>query len=397
MRKIRVLRIITRLNIGGPAIHSILLSQGLNNAGFETVLLTGTPGEKEGDMSYLAEEKGVHPVIIPELGPNLNIRDDFIAFWKIFGLIRKGRPDIVHTHTAKAGTLGRLAGLLYNLISGKRKCKLIHTFHGHVLHGYFGKLRSGFFTCIERFLGAFTDKIITVSEGVKRELVDLRISRPGKIIVVPLGLELEKYLRIVQNGKPHTDAITIGIIGRLVPIKNHRLLLDAVRLLKDTSDAVENTRLFIVGDGPLRRELEDHAVSSGIASSVSFIGWKRDLAQIYADLDIVALTSLNEGTPVSLIEAMAAGRPVIATDVGGVKDLLEPVCRGAGIPAERILVRPDDAEGFAHSLGLLLKDRGLRERLGAAGREFVKSQFAKERLINDMERLYNNMVCQVKI
>jgi len=389
-KKTKILRIIARLNIGGPAIHTVLLSQGLDSSVFDTVLLTGMPDKDEGDMSYLAEDKGIKPVIIPELRRELNIINDLIALYKIFHLVRRERPDIIHTHTAKAGTLGRLAGIFNNLIPGGKRCVLIHTFHGHVLHSYFGKARTLLFIWIERLLGVFTDRIIVVSENLKKELLRLRVSRSGKITVVLLGLELQKYLNINKDGISHRDYQSIGIVGRLVPIKNHRFFLNLVKALKDRTDIKRPLRFFIIGDGYLHRELEDYARRLGVSSSVVFTGWKRDLTGIYADLDIVVLTSLNEGTPVSLIEAMAAGKPVIATNVGGVKDLLIPAYQRLGITTERILIRPDDTEGFANSLSLLLSDDSLRANLGQAGREFVKTTFTKERLIRDMEKLYNN-------
>lgn len=394
-KKIKVLRIIARLNIGGPAMHTILLTEGLDKNRFQTLLVTGLAEKAEGDMSYLAKGKGIRPIIIPELGRTLNMRNDIIAFWRLFCLIKKEKPDIVHTHTAKAGTLGRLASLLYKIIyqlsPSCRRLKLIHTFHGHVLHSYFGKTKTTIFTWIERLLAIFTNRIVAVSENLRKELIELKIGRPEKIIAIPLGLELENYLKIENYNSPVKDYKTIGIIGRLVPIKNHKMFLDVAKRLKDTLGAKHKIKFLIVGDGPLRQDLESYAKRLGIKQDVIFLGWVKDLAKIYSELDIVALTSLNEGTPVALIEAQAAARPYVATDVGGIRNLLEPVCQEIKLPADRILIKPNDIESFSKSLSLLLDNGNLRESFGQASRKFVKINFTKERLINNIEKLYNGI------
>lgn len=392
MSKIKILRIIARLNIGGPAIHTILLTEGLDKSVFEGILVSGTEEKDEGNMSYLAQEKGVSPVIIPELGRALNIRDDFVAFWKIFRLIKKEKPDIIHTHTAKAGTLGRLAGMFYNLLSAfslqpsaKKKCILVHTFHGHVLHSYFGKIKSLLFIWIERFLAIFTDKIIAVSENLREELIGLKIVDPKKIITIPLGLELGKYLKIEKNGLGEGRACrSVGIIGRLVTVKNHRMFLDAVRKLKDSLEFEQKVKFLIVGDGPLRRGLENYAGSLGIKENVTFTGWLKDLESLYSELDVVALTSLNEGTPVALIEAQSAGCPCVATRVGGVADVVEEGNSGYLVPS-------GDTEGFVKRLKELLPNRELMQAMGRYGRDRVRDRFSKGRLVRDIETLYKQL------
>ena len=395
MAKIKVLRIIARLNIGGPAIHTILLSEGLNESRFETVLVAGLPEKDEGDMIYLAEEKLVRPIIISELRRSLNLRNDFIAFWKLFCLIRKEKPDIIHTHTAKAGTLGRLAGLLYKFSSklpptprlrraGKAqssKVRIVHTFHGHVLHSYFGRVKTALFIWIERILAIFTTKIIAVSENLRKELIELKISSPHKIITVPLGLELGKYLKIENNGFRGRDYKSIAIIGRLVPVKNHKMFLDSARKLKDALGFRQRLKFLVVGDGPLRQELESYAERLGIREDVTFSGWIKDLDKVYSELDIVALTSLNEGTPVALIEAQAAARPCVATCVGGVRDVIEDEGGGFLVPSK-------DIEKFAQALINLVNNPGLMKSMGEYGRDRVKNRFSKDRLIKDIEALY---------
>ncbi len=392
MKKIKVLRIIARLNIGGPAIHTILLSEGLDNNRFETLLVTGLTEKYEGDMFYLTEEKCVRPIIIPELSRGLNMRNEIIAFWKIFCLIKKERPDIIHTHTAKAGTLGRLAGILYNLFSvlcslssERRRCIMLHTFHGHVLHSYFGRIKSTLFIWIERFLALFTKKIIAVSENLRKELIALKIVSPEKIIAISLGLELEKYLKIEKNNSGPRDYKSIGIIGRLVPIKNHKMFLDVVKKLQDNSAFRERTKILIVGDGPLRQMLENYAEQLGIKQDVTFTGWVRDLVKIYSELDIVVLSSLNEGTPVALIEAQAAACACVATSVGGVANVVEDGRSGFLVPSQ-------DTDKFAEAILKLFRNPDMAVSMGRYGRESIKNRFNNTRLFKDIENLYEELL-----
>ena len=321
MKRVKILRIIARLNIGGPAQNTIFLSSGLNSGNFETLLIAGLPEAHEGDMAYLAKENNVKLRIVPQLRREIDLVNDVIAFWKIFRIVLKERPNIIHTHTAKAGTLGRMSAILFNL-THKKKIKIVHTFHGHVLSGYFNKSFSRLFLIIERVLSKFTDVIIAVSETVRKDILFLGIGSEEKIKIVHLGFELDKFLGI-QLRPVHQ--LNIGIIGRLVPIKNHKMFLDAAKLLltEPRTPALPagrpnpEPRFFIIGDGELRADLEGYVQELGIAEKVKFLGWQMDLVKAYENLDIVALTSINEGTPVSLIEALAAGRAVIAADVGG--------------------------------------------------------------------------------
>lgn len=397
MSKIRILRIIARLNIGGPAINTVLLTEGLNNARFESLLVYGSLDKDEGDMFYYARQKNINSIFLPELKRQLNFYDDIVAFAKIYAIIKAKRPDIIHSHTAKAGTLGRLAGLLYNLLhfSKGRRIKLVHTFHGHIFDGYFNKFKTMIFVFIERFLASFTCMITTVSESLKEELISLRISRNSKIKVIPLGLELERFLEILPS---ENSVLNIGIVGRLVPIKNHRLFLEAAAKMLLGQHKIQ-LRFKIVGDGQLRQDLERYAEKLNILNSVDFLGWQEDLVSIYSGLDVVALTSINEGTPVSLIEAMAAGRAVVATDVGGVRDLL-----GREIYTERkpdsnfkvmergIMAKSQDAFNFASALKFIIQSDTLRKDMGQHARNFVKERFIKNRLIKDMEDLYEGLL-----
>ncbi len=405
--KIKILRIIARLNIGGPARNAVLLSEGLKAQGsrfkvqgsrlkadFDTVLLCGETPSCEGDMMYIAREKGIEPVIIKELGRELSLKNDWIAFWKIFKIIRREKPDIIHTHTAKAGTLGRLAGILYKIthvpcLMSHVSVKLVHTFHGHVFSGYFGRLKSFVFIRIEKILALFTVRLITVSDKLKEELVKkYRIAPEKKIDVVELGFELDDLLRL--EPRPESDCVNVGIIGRLVPIKNHKMFL---KVISDMGSACrqgrqgirDKVKFHIIGDGELRRELEGYAGKSGIGDVVEFRGWITDLVEIYQELDIVALTSLNEGTPVSLIEAMAAGRAVVATRVGGVADIVKDNETG-------YLIDSENCADFADKLSDLVSDYDKRNQFALSGRESVKERFLKDRLIKDTYRLYNNIL-----
>jgi glycosyltransferase involved in cell wall biosynthesis len=397
MKKIKILRIIARLNIGGPAMNTIILTEGLDKTKFESLLVCGSIGKDEGDMSYYAFQKNIKPIFIPELKRELNILSDLAAFKKIYNIIRTEEPDIVHTHTAKAGALGRFAGILYNCFKpfAHKRIKLIHTFHGHIFEGYFSKIQTKFFILIERFLAPFTSKIITVSESLKKELISLKISQETKIKVIPLGLELDRFLSLL----PRDDNIlNIGIVGRLVPIKNHCLFLEAAAKVIADNPGIR-LKFKIIGDGELRKDLEEYSYKLNIQEQVDFLGWQKDLVNIYSNLDVVALTSINEGTPVSLIEAMASGRVVVATDVGGVRDLLGGKVGTTVKPdvdfmvLERgVIVKSGDVNGFTEALVYLLDNSKLRKDMGIAGREYVRRNFGKERLIRDVEGLYEEIL-----
>ncbi len=384
---IKVMRIIARLNIGGPAIHTILLSSALNRDGDKDMLICGRADTSEGDMMYLARSKQVEPTVIPCLGRDISLVKDARAFLKLFALMKKERPHIVHTHTAKAGTLGRLAALFAGVPVK------IHTFHGHIFDGYFSPAKARLFLAIETFLALFTDRIIAVSERVKDDIVNrLHVTSEAKCVVVPLGLDLARFLeceRVKGTLRRELgigdDTLLVAIVGRLVPIKNHRMFLDVARKVKEGLAGRRKVRFLIVGDGEMRAGLEEYARKQGLGDSVIFTGWIEDLAKVYADVDVVALTSLNEGTPVSLIEAMASGKAVITTDVGGVRDLVSGDETGCLIPR-------DDLEGFSKKLLELLDEKETRVRYGARGRESVRERYSYTRLVRDIKRLYEECV-----
>lgn len=378
----RVFRIIGRLNIGGPAIHTILLTHLLDREQFDTTLITGIEGPAEGSMRYLAEERGVAPHVIPEMGREISWREDIATLRKLIALMRRHKPDVIHTHTAKAGTLGRIAALL--ALPGRRK-RIYHTFHGHVFHGYFSERKSRAFVHIERFLARYTHRIIAVSERTRQELLEYSIAPPEKILFIPNGFDLAPFATCATHrgslraelGLPE-EALLVGVVARLVPIKGLHEFLEATRCL---AEAEPNAHFVLVGDGELRSELEAHADTLDHRNRIHFLGFRSDLPRIYADLDMVVLSSHNEGLPVSLVEAMASGCVVVATDVGGVPDLVRPGETGFLAPAK-------NPAGLANALLCAFEARDCWPVLTARARESVLARYHINRLVADIERLY---------
>ena len=384
---IKIVRIIARLNIGGPSINTVLLSEGLNEKGFLTCLVAGIVSKGEGDMVYYAYEHGVNPIIVHELSRSINPLKDLKALWVIYGIIKREKPDIVHTHTAKAGFLGRLAAILAGVPVR------VHTFHGHVFDGYFNKITAKVFIAIERFLARFTTKVIAVSNSVANDIsMKYNIMPKDKIAIIPLGFDLEKFFaadrhkgQLKKELGLADDILLIGIIGRLVPIKNHKMFLDAAKIILATSRYSLATKFIIVGDGELRQELENYTVQLGIKENVIFLGWRKDLENIYADLDIVCLTSLNEGTPVSLTDVRGAAHRIGANHGGGLSDKANDGING-------LLVPSGDVNSFKTAIMNLLEDSARRIRIGSNGREFVKIDFNKNKLIENTRYLYENLL-----
>ncbi|HKN84374.1 MAG TPA: glycosyltransferase, partial [Pyrinomonadaceae bacterium] len=342
----------------------------------------------------------------PEMSREISPRD-LITAWKLYRLMRRERPRLVHTHTAKAGGVGRAAGFMYrwltpSALGGRpRQCRFVHTYHGHVFHSYYGPLKTKLFLVIEKMLARMTDRIIVISEQQRREISeDFRLGRREQFAVIPLGIDLNVYEHWQTRGtklraeiSASDDDLLIGIVGRLTAVKNHELFLEAAALLKKIS--TQRLKFLIIGDGARRPELESQARQLGIGNDVVFLGTRADPENFYAALDVVALTSLNEGTPLSVIEGMANSRPVIATGVGGVVDLLGQEVGsvdGYLICDRGIRVRSGDAEGFANGMKRLIDDAALSEGLGARGREFVLKNYSKERLIDDIANLYAELL-----
>lgn len=387
-RPIRIARVITRLNVGGPAQQAILLTAGLDRVRFLTTLITGAVGRDEGDLAPAARARGVEPLVIPELGRAIHPMRDLVALGKLVRVFRRSQPDIVHTHTAKAGTLGRLAARLAAVPA------TVHTFHGHVLEGYFSPAVSQVFLRIERMLARRTDRIIALSPRLRQDILAMGIGWPEQVEVIPLGLDLDRLVHAPPGQEDFRaalrippDAPLLGIVGRLVPIKDHPTLFQALTVLAAGPRA---PHLVVVGDGEQREELRRLARHLGLASSIHFLGWRNDLEAILGELDMVISSSRNEGTPVALIEAMAAGVPVLSTDVGGVGDLIVHGETGWLVP-------PGDPPALARAIQALLVDPALAGRLAAAARPMALGRHDVKGLIHRMEALYTAVMAEKQL
>ena len=398
-KKIKVLRIINRFNLGGPTFNAAYLTKYLSDD-FETLLVGGDKDDTEESSTFILDQLGLNPIILPEMRRDIGMKEDKIAYQKLKQIIKEFQPDIVHTHASKAGTLGRLAA---------SKCKvpvIVHTFHGHVFHSYFGKTKTMLFKNIERYLARKSTAIIAISDIQKNELsTQHKICKKSKIKVVPLGFDLSRFQENIEEKrksfrefyKIEADEIAIGIIGRLVPIKNHKLFIDAINILK--TKAEKKIRVFIIGDGEEKENLIGYCENSNInfveytkqkkQALITFTSWIKDVDWANAGLDIVALSSLNEGTPVSLIEAQSSNKPIVTTNVGGVENIV--------IPNETAFVVPsNDLQQFSEALLRLINNDDLRINMGSKGWNHVKDKFHYTRLVNDMEKLYVSLLNNTK-
>lgn len=392
----RVLRIINRLNLGGPTYNATYLTKYLEPE-FETLLVAGMKDETEASSEFIPKELGIEPVYIPDMYRSINPLKDAKAYRRIRAIINEFQPDIVHTHAAKAGAVGRLAAYNANVPI------ILHTFHGHVFHSYFHPLKTSLFLEIERYLAEKSSRLIAISDLQMEELTsDFKIAPQEKFSVVPLGFDLNRFKNNQQKKRQEfrerhnieDDEIAIGIIGRLVPIKNHTLFLDA--LSKVSSQSTKKIRVFIIGDGEEKENIYAKVNQLGFSYSmphqngtsssfVTFTSWYKDIDEVNAGLDIVALTSNNEGTPVSLIEAQAANKPIVSTNVGGVSDIVQH-----GETA--LLSPPFDTQQFAHNLLKMIDDDDFRIELGQKGAVYVQEKYHYTNLINNMTQLYRQLL-----
>jgi glycosyltransferase involved in cell wall biosynthesis len=385
-RKIRVLRVIARMNLGGPAHHVSILSGRLGEC-YETLLVSGRIPSYEASAEHLAERHGARLEKLRALGPELRPHADLWALVELIRIVRRFRPDIVHTHTAKAGFLGRLAARL----AGARRPLIVHTFHGHVLEEYFGRLESAVYRQLERLAARASDALIGVSKATVDDLVRLGVAPRTKFRVIPIGLDLEPFasvdaqaasaIRVEAGVQP--GEVLVTFVGRLAPVKRPELALRAIASARKQGARV---RLAVVGDGELRPRLEQHAAELGITDAVRFVGWRADTTAIAAATDIAILTSADEGTPVWLIEAAAAGTPGVSTNVGGVADV---VVDGTGF-----CVAPGDDDALADHLSRLAADTALRHVLGKHAQSHVLSTFSIDRLVTDVDDLYRELLAQ---
>jgi len=366
---------------------------------FETKLLVGKRDNTEKDASYIAHELGLAPIEISEMRRSILPFNDIISYFKIKKIIRQFKPDIVHTHASKSGAIGRLAA---------KSCKVpivIHTFHGHVFHSYFSKFMSSMVVKMETYLATKTDAIVAVSDSQRKELTEVyKIAPAEKVFTVPLGFNLDKF-SIDQENKRNIfrakygfaqSELLIGIIGRLVPIKNHEMFLEVAAIIKERKDKNTNVRFVIIGDGESRAALQIKAAELQLSCSyyitrpkeqtdIVITSWETAIDQALAGLDIIVLTSNNEGTPVSLIEAQAALKPVVTTNVGGVVDIVIHGQTG-------FITAVGDTVNFADYVQQLIDDPALRNSLGKNGHDNVIKRYSKQRLINDMKTLYHSFL-----
>jgi glycosyltransferase involved in cell wall biosynthesis len=383
--RVRVLRVIARMNIGGPAYHVSILSGGLDPEHYETLLVAGSVGPAEGSFEDLAARYGARLVTLASLGPEMDPRRDVRALSDLRALMRRFRPHIVHTHTAKAGALGRTAALGP---AGRRPI-LVHTYHGHVLEGYFNRPVTAVYRGVERALASVTDRLVGVSSATVDDLVRLGVAPRARFATIPLGLDLERFLSM--DAEPDVaaraalgvgpDEVVAVYAGRLVPIKRVDVLLRAVAEARRGGAPL---RLVVLGDGELRPDLEALTRDLGIASHVDYLGYQTDITRYLAAADVAVLSSANEGTPVALIEAAACARPIVGTRVGGVPDV---VADGAGR-----LVPGGDATALGSALSELAADPGLRRAMGLRAREHVRARYSSDRLLADVAALYRELL-----
>ena len=384
----RVLRILNRLIIGGPLLNASYLTKYMSPE-FETLLVVGEKESHEKDAGFFTDQLGIKPVYIPEMGRSLNPLKDWRAYRKMKEIIRDFKPDIVHTHAAKPGAIGRMAASSMN-VKG-----IVHTYHGHVFHSYFSSVKTKFFIKIERYLGRRSDAIVAISDEQFRELaMEYKIAKPEKFRIIPLGLDLDKFTINTEEKRKQfrssfhipDDTIVITITGRLVPVKNHHLFLEGLRYVLDNTN--KKVQAFIVGDGETRQELEEKAKQLNIGPLV-FTSWRNDIDYINAGSDNIALTSFNEGTPVSLIEAHAAGKPVVSTKVGGIGSIVEEGVTGLLSPV-------NDQQGFSQNLLKMVNDDLLRNKMGSLAADRVREQYSYHRLVRDMSQLYRELLQRKK-
>lgn len=392
----KVLRIINRLNVGGPTYNVAYLSKYIDPQ-YQTKVLAGFKEPDEANSDYILQELGIDYAYVPHMHRSLNPKND----WKAYQFIRKEmeryQPAIVHTHAAKAGALGRLAAH-----HAKSKPRIIHTYHGNVFDGYFSPLKTKIFLGIERYLCSISDAIIAISDTQKKDLSEkYRIAPAEKIHVVKLGFDLEKFT-VGTDAKRASfrdefsiahDTVVISIVGRLAPVKNHRLFIDAIAHLLQAHPGID-VKIFVVGDGETFQATVDAAIGKGISvclptekkydATLIFTSWRKDIDVINAGSDIIALSSVNEGTPVSIIEALASGKAAVCTDVGGIRDIITHDKTG--------IITSQDALEFGKQLARLVTDPGFRNQLANNAREWILREYSYKRLVKDVEVLYATLL-----
>jgi len=395
----KILRIINRFNLGGPIYNAAYLTKYMS-PDYETLLIGGNINDDEENAEFILKNLKINYLKIPEMKREINAFNDIAAYKRIKKIIKDYKPDIVHTHASKAGMLGRKAAF---------SCKIpivVHTFHGHVFHSYFNNIKTNIFIKIEQQLAKKTNGIIAISDSQKIDLSKkYKICDSSKITVIPLGFDLNKFNENKEEKRKKfrtennlsDNEIAIGIIGRLVPIKNHSLFLEAFAKVK--SETGVNIRGFIIGDGQCKKEIEETAHKLNLEISpngnitekpdIKFLSWLHNVDEAYAGLDIVALTSKNEGTPVSLIEAQAAGKPIVTTNVGGIENIV--------IPEKTALLSDiNESEKFKNNLIKLVTTKEIRDSMASQGWEFAYKNFNYTRLVSETENYYKSLELNLK-
>jgi glycosyltransferase involved in cell wall biosynthesis len=387
----RVLRIINRFNLGGPTYNATFLTRFIEDD-YETILIGGLPEKFESDSLHILEEYGVTPVLLKEMQRIPNFKSDRKAYLKIKQIIQEFKPDIVHTHASKAGALGRKAAFA---------CKVpvvVHTFHGHVFHSYFGKIKTLLFKFIERRLAKKSSGIIAISDIQKKELSEIhKICPAEKIKVINLGFDLEKFNSRAKTHRKEVrekyniqeNEVAIAIIGRLTAIKNHAFFFDVVEEVLKKGNL--NCKFFVVGDGDLKESvfLRAKEINEKYGEKIVLTSWIKDIATFNAGMDIISLTSDNEGTPVSLIEAQASEVAVITTNVGGVKDIMLDGKTG-------FIIEKGNLKEYSEKLGYLIENDEIRRIMSQEGWKFVKDKFHFTRLVKEMKTYYDELLLKAR-
>lgn len=386
----KVLRILNRLNLGGPTYNVAYLTKYMEPE-FQTCLASGSKDKSEGSSQFILDQLGITPVSIPEMKREVSFSDDIRSYYSIKKLIKEFNPKIVHTHASKAGAVGRMAAI-------KMKVPIIvHTFHGHVFHSYFGKAKTEFFIRTERYLASKSNAIVAISEKQKDELAnEFKICPAEKIHIIPLGFDLSKFNSNKEEKRKKfrttfnipEDKIVISIVGRLVPVKNHQLFIDVIFELEKLFP--NQILAMIVGDGELRGDLENQIQEKSRTENVRedlfyFTSWLTNIDEVNAGSDIIALTSFNEGTPVSLIEAQASGKPIISTRVGGIENIVEE--------GKTALLSPsNNKEEMIKNFSILLNNKTMIKEMGELGWSLVGEKYHFQRLVSDMKILYEKLM-----
>ncbi len=393
----KVLRIINRFNLGGPTYNVSYLTKYMA-PDYETLLVGGMNDKSEACSDYIVQKLGIHAIKISEMMRSINGYNDVIAYDKIKTIIKRYQPDIVHTHASKAGVLGRQAAISCGVPV------IVHTFHGHIFNSYFNKYVTGTFRKIEQHYAKHSSAIVAISDIQKHELSEIyKIAPAEKFRVIPLGFDLNRFQ---DNKSIKRDAfrkeygiadndIAVSIVGRLVPVKNHTMFIDSIKEVKSKTN--KNVRGVIVGDGDLRSTLLEYASNKGLTystperkvenSDLIFTSWIKDADYVFAGSEISALTSLNEGTPVSIIESQAANVPVVSTIVGGIKDVV--------LEGKTALLSPtQNVEAFSANLLELVENDARRKQMSEDGWIFVRDKFHYTRLVNDMKNLYDELLAK---